>query len=103
MAYHPTDLNRSTPQNYQTPSVPIRHLFENDDSILSENDDDERQLEEATLHGLLKHTEDATINPLKTKMAIAISKAIGTDDTVKRLDEIRVKLKSQKLKRVKLT
>ena len=36
-------------------------------------------------------------------MAIAISKAIGIDDTVKRFDEIRVKLKSQKLKRVKLT
>ena len=40
---------------------------------------------------------------LKTNMAIAISKAIGIDDTVKRFDEIRVKLKSQKLKRVKLT
>ena len=40
---------------------------------------------------------------LKTNMAIAISKAIGIDDTVKRFDEIRVKLKSQKLKQVKLT
>ena len=103
LACHPTDPSTSTPQNHRTHSPPIRHLFENEDSILSENDDDERQLEEATLHGLLKHTEDATINPLKTKMAIAISKAVGIDDTVKRFDEIRVKLKSQKLKGVRLT
>ena len=84
----PTDSSRSTPQNYQTSSLPIRHLFENGDSFLSENDDDERQLEEATLHELLKHTEDAAFIPLKTKMPIAISKAVGIDNTLKRFDEI---------------
>ena len=36
-------------------------------------------------------------------MATAISKAIGTDETVRRLDEIRATLKSLKLKRVRLT
>ena len=103
MGCRPTDSSRATPKNYRTSSLPIQHLFENGDSFLSENDDDERQLEEATLHGLLKDTEDAAFIPLKTKMAIAISKAVGIDNTLKRFDEIRAKLKSQKLKRVKLT
>ena len=57
----------------------------------------------STLHGLLKHTEDAATIPLKTKMAIAISKVVGIDNTVNRFDEIQVKLKSQKLKRLNLT
>jgi len=65
---------------------------------------DERELQEATLQGLLLNSaEDEVVTPLKTKLATAISKAIGTDVTVRRLDEIRVTLKSAQKQRVRLT
>ena len=96
----PSSETGSTPRNHPNHHVPVRHLFEN---ISAENDNDERELQEATLQGLLNSAEDKVVTPLKTKLATAISKAIGTDVTVRRLDEIRVTLKSAQKQRVRLT